>query len=136
MTILVAYRPTTEGEAALQAAIAEAKARGTELLVARHIQVEEKESAIHERSAKIEADLERLAADLVQQGVNCRTTATIGPEKASRAILALADREKPELLVIGMRRRSPVGKLVLGSDAQDMLLEADVPVLAVKAPEE
>ena len=41
-----------------------------------------------------------------------------------------------ELLVIGARRRSPVGKLFLGSVTQSIILHADVPVLVVKAPAE
>jgi nucleotide-binding universal stress UspA family protein len=39
-----------------------------------------------------------------------------------------------ELLVIGARRRTPVGKLFMGSVTQSIILHADVPVLVVKAP--
>ena len=49
------------------------------------------------------------------------------------AVLALVERTKADLLVIGARRRSPVGKALLGSVAQTIILEANVPVLVVKA---
>jgi nucleotide-binding universal stress UspA family protein len=49
--------------------------------------------------------------------------------------IAAADRTDAEFIVIGLRRRSPVGKLLLGSNAQRVLLDASCPVLAVKAEE-
>jgi nucleotide-binding universal stress UspA family protein len=51
---------------------------------------------------------------------------------ASEEILAVAHERRAELVVIGLRRRSPVGKLLLGSTAQRVLLDAPCPVLAVK----
>ena len=52
----------------------------------------------------------------------------------SEAILAAVDGLGPELLVIGARRRSPLGKAFLGSVAQNIILDADVPVTVVKSP--
>jgi nucleotide-binding universal stress UspA family protein len=51
-------------------------------------------------------------------------------------ILEVARQAGAEMIVIGVRRRSPVGKMILGSNAQEILLDADCPVLAVKAPTE
>ena len=58
----------------------------------------------------------------------------IGSAGAADSILDHASRVNADLVVIGQRRRSPVGKLVLGSTSQRVLLEADCPVVAVKAP--
>ena len=48
-------------------------------------------------------------------------------------MLATAERHGATLVVIGLRRRTPTGKLIFGSDAQRILLEAPCPVLSVKA---
>jgi nucleotide-binding universal stress UspA family protein len=47
-------------------------------------------------------------------------------------LVAIAEDSDAELIVIGLRRRTPVGKLILGSNAQRILLDAPCPVLAVK----
>jgi nucleotide-binding universal stress UspA family protein len=51
----------------------------------------------------------------------------------SEDLIDVADKDGAALIVIGLRRRSPVGKLLMGSNAQEILLRADCPVLAVKA---
>ena len=53
--------------------------------------------------------------------------------RAAEDLISIAEANHAELLVIGLRRRSPVGKLILGSNAQRVLLDAPCPVLAVKA---
>jgi nucleotide-binding universal stress UspA family protein len=49
-------------------------------------------------------------------------------------ILSVAQQVDAEMIVIGLRRRSPVGKLFLGSSSQQIILEADCPVVTVKRP--
>ena len=48
-------------------------------------------------------------------------------------IVRVAETVDASVIVIGLRRRTPVGKLILGSNAQRILLDAPCPVLAVKA---
>jgi nucleotide-binding universal stress UspA family protein len=55
-----------------------------------------------------------------------------GDDPASQ-LVDLADQLRASLIVIGLRRRTPTGKLLTGSQAQRILLDANCPVLAVKA---
>ena len=65
--------------------------------------------------------------------VHLRTV--VKPDHLADELLDLAGELDAELIVIGLRHRSPVGKMLLGSDAQDILLDATVPVLAVRLPD-
>ena len=59
-----------------------------------------------------------------------RSAADLDP---AEDLIAAAEDADAAFIVIGLRRRSPVGKLLLGSNAQRVLLDASCPVLAVKA---
>lgn len=50
----------------------------------------------------------------------------------AEAVLDEIDQRSVQRLVLGLRRRSPVGKALLGSISQRLLLDSPVPVLAVK----
>ena len=85
-------------------------------------------------TAADERDLDALAARLAAQGVPHRIRLLdVGAETAADAVLGVAREVGAELLVVGMHRRSPVGKALLGSNAQRILLNATCPVLAVRA---
>jgi nucleotide-binding universal stress UspA family protein len=127
MSVLVGFIPTAEGRVALDAAITEARLRATTLVV---LNAAGGDSLVDPRHATADAMAEvgnELAAAGVPHTIEHRT----GRDPVDE-ILALAGREDVELVVIGMRRRSPVGKLLMGSAAQRILLEATCPVLAVK----
>lgn len=55
-------------------------------------------------------------------------------ELAADDVLTVAEEVGAELIVIGLRHRTPVGKLIMGSTAQSILLDANCSVLAVKLP--
>jgi nucleotide-binding universal stress UspA family protein len=130
--ILVGYVDSPEGRAALDRAIEEAKLRGAELIVVHSMRGgtrEEAADALHYRD-----ELEGVERRLRQEGVAAEIRELVLGRSPSEDIVALASEADVDLIVIGLRRRSPVGKLVLGSNAQDILLRAEAPVLAVKSP--
>jgi nucleotide-binding universal stress UspA family protein len=81
-----------------------------------------------------DSDTRALAEQLTAAGVEHDIRRPEDGLSAADSILAIADEVSADLIVIGMRRRSPVGKLLTGSTAQAVILGADCPVLAVKPP--
>ena len=133
-TIVVGYSPTRTGELALDRAIAEAKLREGRVLVVlsmwggRRTGLDDVEQA---RRALGAAE-DRLRA----AGVPYELRELVRGKAPAEDLAGLAEEEKASLLVIGYRHRSKSGKYFLGSDAQDILLAAPCPVLAVRPPED
>ena len=130
MTVAVAHQVSPTSRVALLQAVQEARFRDTDLAV------------LHVVDSALDADRE----EAYRLGVSDEIERAVGTDSdiswklhlqtmrgdIGDAIVALTDRLRPELLVLGARRRSPVGKALLGSVAQTIILEANVPVLVVK----
>lgn len=142
MVIVVGYTPVRpESRAALERAIEEAQLRGRRLHVVQTVKMSAGENPKQAREwgeevAEAQEAGDELVAQLAERGVEASFQLERATSLTAEALVGAATREGAELLVIGLRRRSPVGKLVLGSVSQDVLLTAECPVLAVKASEE
>jgi nucleotide-binding universal stress UspA family protein len=128
MTVLVGYLPTAEGEAAFAAALGEAVRRSEPLLLINSPRGGAPVSA----DAAAPEDLAALAVRASEAGVTLEIRQPSHTGELSEALLTAADEADASVIVIGLRRRSPVGKLFLGSAAQQILLNATRPVLTVK----
>ena len=130
MTIHVAYVPRPEGQAALDKGMEIAKRRQERLVV-----VNASPGGNQEDLSKADAqEVERVEALLAGSGLDAEFKQFIRGKSAVAEVEALVDTLQVSLLVIGLRKRTAVGKLILGSVAQDLLLSVSCPVLAVKAP--
>lgn len=134
MKIVVGFLRSPEGRAALDRAIEEARLRDAEVLVVHSMKggARDEEREVLAYREEFEALEDRLA----EAGVDHRLVEYARGNSPAEDLLQAVTDEAAELLVIGLRRRSPVGKLVLGSNAQEILLQADCAVLAVKAAPE
>ena len=129
MTILVAYVARPEGQAALDKGMEIAKRRNERLVV-----VNASPGGTKEDPSMIDnEEVERVEKLLHQAGVNAEFKQFVRGKSAVEEIEALVESLQVSVLIIGLRKRSPVGKLIMGSVAQELLLSVSCPVLAVKA---
>ena len=117
-TIVVGYSAKPEGKAALRTAIVEARRRAARLIV------------VHTSPAD---ELAALTEELEAAGLPYEVRQAPDELDPADEVINAAETTHAEFIVIGLRLRSPVGKLLLGSNAQRVLLDASCPVLAVKA---
>ncbi|MDP9696307.1 UNVERIFIED_ORG: nucleotide-binding universal stress UspA family protein [Arthrobacter globiformis] len=129
MSIIVGYIPTAEGTAALDRAITEAQKSQSRLVI---INSSRGDAIVDKRYAQAE-DMSALTERLEREGIQHLVLQPVRGNDAANEVLEAAEKYRAELIVIGLRRRTPVGKLIMGSAAQQILLEASCPVLAVKA---
>jgi nucleotide-binding universal stress UspA family protein len=129
MTIVVGYVPTPQGDAALTAAISEAQLRNETLHI---VNTSRGDAPVDNRLAS-EEQLAVVRDRLDAGGVTYQIEQKFQGDDPAAQLVDIADRLQASLIVIGMRRRTPTGKLLTGSQAQRILLDAHCPVLAVKA---
>jgi len=119
--IVVGYSARAEGRAALTRALSEARLRDAALIVV---------------NTSPDAEAEGLVEQLTASGLGYEIKTATDAQDSAEELIRTAETAEADFIVIGLRRRSPVGKLLLGSNAQRILLDAACPVLAVKAEPE
>ena len=128
MTVLVGYVPTSLGEATLRAGVEEARRRAEPLVV---VNMSRDDVLVDAHRAKAD-DLARVERDIAELGVDVEIVRIEEGGDPADALVHAAEERSASVIVIGLRHRSPVGKLIMGSSAQRILLDARCAVLAVK----
>jgi nucleotide-binding universal stress UspA family protein len=127
MTILVAYSADDYGRAALDYGVSEAVREGERIVV---VNVTRGDALVDARFAG-SSDVATVEGRLEALPIEAEFRQAMDSDVAGE-ILDVASAVDPRLLVVGVRRRTPMGKLIMGSIAQRLILDAPCPVVAVK----
>ena len=126
--VVVGYVPGSQGRAALDRGIKEARLRGVRLIV---VNTSRGGGLVDERFVQ-GSDAEELRTELAALDVAAELRQTGFGSDVAEHLDTIANEVDADVIVIGLRRRTPVGKLILGSAASRILLSVGRPVLAVK----
>jgi nucleotide-binding universal stress UspA family protein len=130
MKILVGYDRSKASEDALNLALQHARAFGAEV----HIMTSLVQGAALKKEDidKAEAQLEKVRKPFKAADIECEVHTSVSYQSPGEDMVRFAKDKAVDQIVIGVRRRSKVGKLVTGSTAQYVILNAPCPVLSVK----
>lgn len=130
MKILVGYKGVNVGKDLLEIALTHAKAFKGEVLVVTSMVGGGKSEQSHVQNA--EENLEKAKKYFDDRGVSCKTHLLVRGLEAGEDLVNFANEKEVDEIIIGVKSRSKVGKLLFGSTAQAVILQADCPVLSVK----
>jgi nucleotide-binding universal stress UspA family protein len=131
VTIAVAHDDSPEGHAALVHAAREAAFRQTTLSVLHVFTSTAPAEGVDEAALR-----QSVGESLVEAGhvsLTWRLHTMTGDGTRAESLVELTEQVAADLLVVGSRRRTPIGKFLLGSTVQRVILDSPVPVLVVKA---
>ena len=131
MNILVGYDGSNETKDALKFAKNHAKAFGAKIRVVKSVT---RHHPLHFSLIQVaEENLEREIRNQFNGDItNYETHLLVSSSSTGQNLVQIAEQEKIDEIIIGVRRRSKVGKLLLGSTAQYVILHAPCPVITVK----
>lgn len=130
MKILVGYDGTNSAKDALNQAKSHAKAFGASIEVVTSLQKGTESETKNIEQA--ERGLEYAKALFEEDNLECNTHLLIRGLSAGEDLVEFAKENAVDEIVVGVKRRSKVGKLLLGSTAQYVILQAHCPVVTVK----
>ena len=131
MNILVGYDGSNAAKDALKLAKNRAKAFGAKIRVVKSVT----------RHHPLDFSLIQVAEENLEREIrnqfngditNYETHLLVSSSSTGQNLVQIAEQEKIDEIIIGVRRRSKVGKLLLGSTAQYVILHAPCPVITVK----
>ena len=130
MKILVGYDRSNASEDALDLALQHAQAFNAEVHIMTSL--EQGASLKKEDIDKAENQLEKVQKPFKAADIACEIHTSVSYQSPGEDMVRFAKNRDIDQIVIGVRRRSKVGKLMTGSTAQYIILNAPCPVLSVK----
>ena len=130
MKILIGYDGSRESRRALEVTKQQAKAFSAEVCV--FTTVEGGQHAVRQVYEKAKAELHLAKNEIGSAGIRCEAKLSATGLEPGEDIVQFTKDQSIDMIVIGISKRSKVGKFVFGSNAQFVILEASCPVLTVK----
>ena len=130
MKILVGYDGSKVADDVIKLANLHAKAFKADVYIVRSM---EQDPALKKEDIdRAESKLEKLRTSFRADDIPCEAQTSVSYQSPGEDLVNYAKDNNIDEIIIGVRRRSKVGKLVFGSTAQYVILEAPCPVVAVK----